>query len=102
MKNFIILALIILAGVFFIGCGKEHSTDVDEKVLSRVSVHPQEVNVPAPAGGLVLSVDSTAITSKELIAIAEPQLAEMAAKEDYETFKKNAKTGNYKRYCRTP
>jgi len=92
MKNFIISALVILAGVFFFGCGKEHSADVDEKVLSQVPAHPQEVPVPAPAGGLVLSVDSTAITSKELIAIVEPQLAEIAAKGDYETFKKEAKT----------
>lgn len=92
MKNFIISALVILAGVFFFGCGKEHSADVDEKVLLQVPAHPQEVNVPAPAGGLVLSVDSTAITSKELIAIVEPQLAEIAAKGDYETFKKEAKT----------
>ena len=92
MKNFIISALVILAGVFFFGCGKEHSADVDEKVLLQVPAHPQEVNVPAPAGGLVLSVDSTAITSKELIAIVEPQLAEIAAKGDYETFKTEAKT----------
>ncbi|MHB0946051.1 MAG: peptidylprolyl isomerase [Sedimentisphaerales bacterium] len=92
MKNFIISALVILAGVFFFGCGKEHSADVDEKVLAKVPAHPQEVNVPAPAGGLVLSVDSTAITSKELIAIVEPQLAEIAAKGDYETFKTEAKT----------
>jgi parvulin-like peptidyl-prolyl isomerase len=92
MKNFIISALIILAGIFFYGCGKEHSTDVDENVLSRVKVHPQEVKVPAPAGGLVLSVDSTAITSKELIKIAEPQLAELAAKESYDNFKKETKT----------
>jgi parvulin-like peptidyl-prolyl isomerase len=93
MKNFVISALVILAGVFFVGCGgKEHSTDVDENVLTRVKVHPQEVNVPAPAGGLVLSVDSTAITSKELITMVEPQLAEIAAKENYDTFKKEAKT----------
>lgn len=93
MKNFVISALIIFAGVFFVGCGgKEHSTDVDEKVLAKVPAHPQEVKVPAPAGGLVLSVDSTAITSKELIAIAQPHLAEIAAKENYDTFKTEAKT----------
>ncbi|MFA6186289.1 MAG: peptidylprolyl isomerase [Phycisphaerae bacterium] len=93
MKNFVISALVILAGVFFYGCGgKEHSSDVDEKVLSQVPTHPQEVNVPAPAGGLVLSVDSTAITSKELITMVEPQLVEIAAKGNYETFKTEAKT----------
>ena len=93
MKNFVISMFVICAVVFFCGCGngKEQKSDVDEATLAKISVHPSEVNVPAPAGGLVLSVESTAITADEIITLAKPQLAELAAQNDYATFRTKAK-----------
>jgi parvulin-like peptidyl-prolyl isomerase len=93
MKNFAISMFVICAVVFFCGCGKERKSDVDvdEATLAKIDVHPSEVNVPAPAGGLVLSVESTAITADEIITPAKPQFAEFAAQSDYETFRTKAK-----------
>jgi parvulin-like peptidyl-prolyl isomerase len=95
MNNIAVSTLIISSVVFFVGCGgtvKER--DVDEKILQKIDPNAAAANVktPAPAGGLALSLESTAITADEIIAPVRGQLAELAAESDYETFSKTAKS----------
>ena len=93
MKNIVVSVLTVSVFVFFFGCGgtvKER--DVDEKILQKIDPAAANVKTPAPAGGLALSLESTAITADEIIAPVRGQLAELAAESNYETFSKTAKS----------
>ncbi len=70
--------------VLLCGCKKRKKIDVEETILA-----PKPV-LPAPAGGIVLSIESTAITADELIEPVTPQLIELAGQYDYPIFKKKA------------
>lgn len=70
--------------VLLCGCKKKKKIDVEETILT-----PKPV-LPVPAGGIVLSVESTAITADELIEPVMPQLTELAAQYDYPVFRKKA------------
>jgi len=95
MKNIAISILTVLAVACFAGCSESNKQrDVDEKILQKIdpSAAAAKVNTPAPAGGLVLSFESTVITADEIIAPVREHLAELAAESDYETFSKTAKS----------
>jgi parvulin-like peptidyl-prolyl isomerase len=47
--------------------------------------------MPTPAGGVTLSIESTAITADELIKPVKPQIDALAREYDYEIFNKKAK-----------
>lgn len=93
MKNLIISTVIVLLAVWFCGCGKTETDkpDIDEARLAAVKPQTDQPNMPQPAGGIVLSVESTAITADELIAPVKPQLDSLAAQYDYEQFAIRAK-----------
>ena len=93
MKNLIISAVIVLLAVHFCGCGKSeiNKPDVDEVRLAAAKPPASQPKMPPPAGGIVLSVESTAITADELIAPVKPQLDNLAAQYDYEQFNTRAK-----------
>jgi hypothetical protein len=93
MNNIAVSTLIISSVVFFAGCGEPAKRgDVDEKILQQIDPNTAiDVKTPAPAGGLALNIESTAITADEIISPVRPQLAELAAESDYESFSKNAK-----------
>jgi parvulin-like peptidyl-prolyl isomerase len=67
------------------GCRKAKKLDIDEVKLTA------DKSLPPPVGGIVLSVESTAITSDELINPIKPQLDTLAAQYDYEIFNKRAR-----------
>jgi len=92
-KNLIISAVTGFAIVWLCGCGKTETDkpDVDEARLAAVKPQTDQPNMPQPAGGIVLSVESTAITADELIAPIKPQLDSLAAQYDYEQFAIRAK-----------
>lgn len=92
MKNFIISAIIVLLAVHFCGCGESSRRPaVSEARLAAVKPPAEMPKMPEPAGGITLSIESTAITADELIAPVKPQLDGLAG-EDYETFRKNARS----------
>ncbi|MDD5134474.1 MAG: peptidylprolyl isomerase [Phycisphaerae bacterium] len=93
-KDIVISILTVLAVACFTGCGESiKQQDVDEKILQKIDPNTAaaKINTPAPAGGLVLNIESTAITADEIISPVKPQLAELAANNDYEAFGKTAK-----------
>ena len=92
IKNLIISVLIISIVVFSFGCEETaRKPDVSEARLAAVKPPAKQDKMPKPAGGLVLSIDSTAITSEELIAPVKSQLADLAAQGNFEIFRKKAR-----------
>ncbi len=85
---------ICAAAIWICGCEEvARKPDVSEARLAAVK-EPQETNepnMPWPSGGLVLSIESTAITSDELIAPVKSELDNLAAGGDFETFRKKAR-----------
>ena len=92
-KNLIISAVTGFANVCLCGCGQTETDkpDIDEARLAAVKPQIDRPNMPQPAGGIVLSVESTAITADELIAPVKTQLDSLAAQYDYEQFAIRAK-----------
>ena len=70
--------------VLLCGCKKRKKMEIEE-----VELPPKPV-LPKPAGGIVLSIESTAITVDELIEPVRPQLAQLAVEYDYTIFKRKA------------
>jgi hypothetical protein len=91
-KNLIISAVAGFAVVWSCGCTEAGKSDVNETVLKAVKPQTDFSNMPLPAGGIVLSIESTAITADELIAPIKPQLDALAAQYAYEQFRTKAKT----------
>jgi parvulin-like peptidyl-prolyl isomerase len=93
MKNLIVSTVAALFVMCLCGCGETETDkpDVDEARLTAVKSPTSQPKMPEPAGGIVLSIESTAITADELIAPVKPQLDELAAQYNYEQFNKRAK-----------
>ncbi|MGA2915310.1 MAG: peptidylprolyl isomerase [Sedimentisphaerales bacterium] len=92
IKNLIRLTTICIAAIWFCGCEETaRKPDVSETRLAAVKPPEKQGKMPAPAGGLVLSIESTAITSDELIAPVKSELDNFAAGGDYELFRKKAR-----------
>ncbi len=93
MKNLIAAITICIATVWFCGCEEtSRKPDVSETRLAAVKPPAEQSKMPEPSGGLVLSIESTAITAEELIAPVKPQLENLAAQGDYEIFRKKARS----------
>ncbi len=92
MKDLTVAIIVCCMFIWFCGCGKtSKKQDVDETRLAAVKPPTSQLNMPPPAGEIVLSIESTAITADELIAPVKPQLDELAAQYDYEQFNTRAK-----------
>ncbi|MBN1786767.1 MAG: peptidylprolyl isomerase [Sedimentisphaerales bacterium] len=78
--------LLITLGVLILvcGCKKRKKIDIEDIEL------PPAPKLPEPAGGIVLSIESTAISADELIEPVSEQLAALAGQYDYPIFKKKA------------
>jgi parvulin-like peptidyl-prolyl isomerase len=83
-KTMIYLLMVCCVLILLCGCKKRKKIDIEETTLA-----PKPV-LPAPAGGIVLSIESTAITADELIEPVKPQLIELAGQYDYTIFRKKA------------
>ncbi len=93
IKNFVVLSLAVAALMWFYGCEAEKKkSDIDEKVLLAVKPSAEMSSMPRPSGGLVLSIESSAITAEEIIEPVRPQLEELAKKGDYDKFRTGAKS----------
>ena len=90
-KNLIVSITAGFAVVWFCGCTKDYKGDVDKKRFEAIKPPTSQPNMPPPAGGLVLAIESTAITADELINPIKPQLDALAAQFDYEIFNKRAR-----------
>lgn len=91
-KKWISLAGICLLLALLYGCeDTARKPDVSEVRLTAVKPPERQSNMPSPNGGLVLSIDSTAITSDEIITPVKPKLDGLAAQNDYELFRKKAR-----------
>jgi len=92
IKNTIILSLAVLAAVVISGCeDASKGPDVNERRMSAVTPPSQMPDMPIPSGGLVLSMDSSAITSDEIIEPVQERIEELAKKNDYDKFKTDAR-----------
>ncbi len=92
MKNLIISTIIVLLAACLCGCEKSsRKPDVDEARLTAVKPPADKPKMPLPAGGIVLSIESTAITADELIAPVKPQLDDLAVQYNYQQFNTRAK-----------
>ena len=88
MKNTVILLLTVLGSILLSGCEEAaKGPDVNEQRLSAITPPAKMPDMPIPSGGLVLSIDSSAITSDEIIQPAEEHIAKVAQTTDYEKFK---------------
>jgi parvulin-like peptidyl-prolyl isomerase len=77
--------------VMFSGCEKAKKSDIDAKVMDRITPPATPPTLPKPSGGLALSMDSTAITADEIILPIREPLAEVAQQTNYEQFRPKAK-----------
>lgn len=93
IKNLVVSVITGFAIVWLCGCGETETDkpDIDEAKLKTVKPQTDLPNIPPPAGGIVLAIESTAITADELIAPAKSQLEEIAAQSNYEQFNIKAK-----------
>ncbi len=92
IKNLITAIIICCAAIWLSGCEEmARKPDVPEARLAKVKPLAEQSNMPVPSGGLVLSVESTAITSDELIEPVKSELEKLAASGDYELFRKKAR-----------
>jgi peptidyl-prolyl cis-trans isomerase SurA len=92
MKNVVILSLAVFVTVWFYGCSEtKKKTDVDSKLLETAEPNIDWRSLPRPSGGLVLSIDSEAITADEIINPVRQQIGEIAGQTDYEQFRKKVK-----------
>ena len=91
-KNAIVSIVTGFAVVWFCSCREAYKGTVEEAKLNAIKPQIDQPKMPPPAGGLVLSVESTAITADELINPIKPQLDALAAQFDYEIFRKRART----------
>lgn len=83
--------MICCTAVWFWGCEEAKKHDVSEARLKAVKPPATMPKMPAPAGGVTLSIESTAITADELIKPVKPQIDALAREYDYEIFNKKAK-----------
>ena len=90
-KNAIVSIITGFVVVWFCGCREAYKGTVEEAKLNAIKPQISQPKMPPPAGGLVLSVESTAITADELINPIKPQLDALAAQFDYEIFSKRAR-----------
>lgn len=86
-----VLALLYISLLGIIGCESDKKRDVDEARLNAIKPPAQMPKMPEPSGGLVLSIESSAVTADEIINPVRPNLEELAAKLDYGPFMTNAK-----------
>lgn len=93
MKTKTIFAIVALSFgvVFFLGCEEAaKKPDVDAQRLASVNPPKEMPNMPVPYGGLVLSIESSAITADEIITPVQTKLTELAGTDDYGQFIKTA------------
>jgi peptidyl-prolyl cis-trans isomerase SurA len=91
-KLVITLLLTVFGMMFFYGCEEAAKAPaVDPARLDSVTPPKEMPEMPMPSGGLVLSVESTAVTADELITPMMPRLSQIAAQMDYENFKMKAR-----------
>lgn len=77
---------------WFYGCeGETKKSDVDEKRLAAITPPDEMPTMPKPSGGLVLSIDSSAITADEIIEPVQEHLKKLAQQMDYPKFNAAAK-----------
>lgn len=92
MKNVVILTLAVAAVVWICGCGgSKKKSDVSRELLEAEEPRVDWQKLPRPSGGLVLSIDSEAITADEIINPVRQQIGEIAAQTDYEQFRGKVK-----------
>ncbi|OQA00180.1 MAG: Foldase protein PrsA 3 precursor [Planctomycetes bacterium ADurb.Bin401] len=88
------IALLVLASyiiMFLYGCEEAaKKPDVDAQRLASVNPPKEMPNMPVPYGGLVLSIESSAITADEIINPVQTKLTELARTDDYGQFIKTA------------
>jgi len=78
--------------MWFYGCESEtKKSDVDEQRLTSVTPPAEMPAMPKPSGGLVLSIDSSAITADEIIEPVQEHLKKLAQQMDYPKFNAAAK-----------
>jgi hypothetical protein len=91
MRKLIAGMMICCIAVWFCGCEEAKKHDVSEARLKAVKPPAAMPKMPTPAGGVTLSIESTAITADELIKPVKPQIDALAREYDYEIFNKKAK-----------
>lgn len=91
-KTFLILLFVSFSLMLFCGCEAEKKkADVDEQRLAAINPPSEMTDMPVPSGGLVLSIESSAITADEIISPVQPNLQEIALQQDFERFKSAAR-----------
>ncbi len=91
-KQIIILLTAVFGMMFFCGCEEAaKGPAVDPARLDSITPPKEMPDMPVPSGGLVLSVESTAVTSDELVEPIMPGLRQLAKEQGYENFKIKAR-----------
>lgn len=91
-KQILISCLAVLVMMFIYGC--EEATKkpaVDEKRLTSITPPETMPAMPTPSGGLVLSIESSAVTADEIIKPVLPDVEQLAKEKDFENFKIKAR-----------
>jgi len=92
IKTTIKLLAVCCMLMWFYGCESEtKKSDVDEQRLTSVTPPAEMPAMPKPSGGLVLSIDSSAITADEIIEPVQEHLKKLAQQMDYPKFNAAAK-----------
>ncbi|MCE5341158.1 MAG: peptidylprolyl isomerase [Planctomycetaceae bacterium] len=93
MKKILIVSLIAVFGMmFFYGCEEAaKGPAVDPARLDSITPPKEMPDMPVPTGGLVLSVESTAVTADELVEPVIANFRQLAKEQDFEHFKISAR-----------
>ncbi|OHB50059.1 MAG: hypothetical protein A2Y10_13995 [Planctomycetes bacterium GWF2_41_51] len=90
-KTIFVILTVSLGIMFFYGCEEAaKAPDVDPQRLAAINPPSEMPDMPVPSGGLVLSIESSAITADEIIKPVQTKLTELAKTEDYGQFIKDA------------
>jgi uncharacterized protein YifE (UPF0438 family) len=90
--NKILISAVFLGMMFIIGCEEAAKAPaVDPKRLDSITPPKEMPNMPTPSGGLVLSIESQAVTSNEILEPIMPNLEYLAKADSFEKFKADAR-----------
>jgi parvulin-like peptidyl-prolyl isomerase len=91
IKTILLVLVIGLALSFFYGCEEAAKGPAVDPALLDSITPPKEMNeMPIPSGGLVLSVENSAVTSDEIINPYMPRFRELTKEQDFEKFRTTA------------
>jgi parvulin-like peptidyl-prolyl isomerase len=91
-KKIIILLTTVFGMMFFYGCEEAvKGPAVDPARLDSITPPKEMPEMPMPSGGLVLSVESTAVTADELVEPIMVKFSQLAKEKDFESFKAAAR-----------